>query len=31
MIFRFDDIESAKKALVEEGYNILKKIEIIGE
>lgn len=31
MIFRFDDIESAKKALIEEGYNIVKKIDIIGE
>lgn len=31
MIFRFDDIELAKKALQAEGYNILKKIDIIGE
>lgn len=29
MIFRFDDIEAAKESLVEEGYNILKKIDII--
>ncbi len=31
MIFRFDDIEAAKKALKEEGYNIVSKINIIGE
>jgi hypothetical protein len=31
MIFRFDDIESAKKALSEEGYGIVKNIDIIGE
>ncbi len=31
MIFRFDDIEAAKKALIEEGYNIVKNIDIIGE
>ena len=31
MIFRFDDIESAKKALTEEGYSIVKKIDLIGE
>lgn len=31
MIFRFDDIETAKKALQEEGYNIVRKIDIIGE
>lgn len=31
MIFRFDDIEAAKKALNEEGYNIVSKINIIGE
>jgi len=31
MIFRFDDIETAKKALTEEGYSIVKKIDIIGE
>ena len=31
MIFRFDNIEAAKKALLEEGFNILKKIDIIGE
>ncbi len=31
MIFRFDDIEAAKKALMQEGYQIVKKIDIIGE
>ena len=31
MIFRFDDIELAKKALGEEGYTIMKKIDIHGE
>ncbi|HOP63936.1 MAG TPA: ACT domain-containing protein [Spirochaetota bacterium] len=31
MIFRFEDIESAKNALKEKGYNILRKIDIIGE
>jgi len=31
MIFRFDDIELAKKALTEEGYSIMKKIDIHGE
>ncbi len=31
MIFRFDDIETAKKALIDEGYHIVKKTEIIGE
>jgi len=31
MIFRFDDIEAAKKALNKEGYNIVSKINIIGE
>lgn len=31
MIFRFDDIEAAKKALAQEGYQIVKKIEIIGD
>jgi hypothetical protein len=31
MIFRFEDIEAAKKALQEEGYSIVKKIEITGE
>ena len=31
MIFRFEDIEQAKKALKEEGYQIVKKIDIIGE
>ncbi len=30
MIFRFDDIESAKKSLIAEGYNIVKNIDIIG-
>ena len=30
MIFRFDDIEAAKKALTQEGYQIVKKIDIIG-
>ncbi|OHD65879.1 MAG: amino acid-binding protein [Spirochaetes bacterium RBG_13_51_14] len=30
MIFRFDDIETAKKALVQEGYQIVNKIDIIG-
>ena len=31
MIFRFEDIEAAKKALSSEGYSIVNKIEIIGE
>jgi hypothetical protein len=31
MIFRFDDIETAKKALTEEGFNIVKNIDIIGK
>jgi hypothetical protein len=31
MIFRFEDIESAKKALSDKGYNIVRKIDIIGE
>jgi hypothetical protein len=31
MIFRFDDIEAAKKALNQEGYQIVKKIDIIGD
>ncbi len=31
MIFRFDDIETAKTALKKEGYNIVSKIDIIGE
>lgn len=31
MIFRFDDIEAAKTALQDEGYSIVKKIEITGE
>ena len=30
MIFRFDDIEAAKKGLIDEGYNIVKNIDIIG-
>ncbi len=30
MIFRFDDVEAAKTALIEEGYNIVHKIDIIG-
>ena len=31
MIMRFEDIEKAKTALIGEGYNVLKKIDIIGE
>ena len=31
MIFRFDDIEEAKKVLIAEGFNLVKKIDIIGE
>jgi len=31
MIFRFENIEAAKKALVEEGYNIVSKIDLIGD
>lgn len=31
MIFRFEDIEAAKKALKDKGYNIVRKIDIIGE
>lgn len=31
MIFRFEDIEAAKKALQDKGYNIVSKIDIIGE
>jgi len=31
MIFRFEDIETAKTALKENGYSIVSKIEIIGE
>lgn len=31
MIFRFEDIETAKKALKDKGYNIVRKIDIIGE
>ena len=31
MIFRFENIEMAKKALIEEGYNIVSKIDLIGD
>ncbi len=31
MIFRFEDIEAAKSALKDKGYNIVRKIDIIGE
>jgi hypothetical protein len=31
MIFRFEDIEAAKSALSDKGYNIVRKIDIIGE
>ncbi|HNX23237.1 MAG TPA: ACT domain-containing protein [Spirochaetota bacterium] len=31
MIFRFEDVETAKKALIDKGYNIVRKIDIIGE
>jgi hypothetical protein len=31
MIFKFADIEEAKKALLEEGFNVVKKIDLIGE
>jgi len=31
MIFRFEDIEAAVAALKENGYNIINKIDIIGE
>ena len=31
MIFRFENIEAAKKALIEEGYNIVSKIDLIGD
>jgi len=31
MIFRFEDIEAAKKALSESGYNIVRKIDLIGD
>lgn len=31
MIFRFEDIDTAKTALREEGYSIVKKIDITGE
>jgi len=30
MIFRFDDIEAAKKAMAQEGYQVVKNIDIIG-
>ena len=30
MIFRFEDIEAAKKALVKEGIDIMKKIDLVG-
>lgn len=30
MIFRFDDIEAAKKAMAQEGYQLVKNIDIIG-
>jgi len=31
MIFRFEDIDAAKNALKDKGYNIVRKIDIIGE
>jgi hypothetical protein len=31
MIFRFDDIDTAKKAISEEKYSIVNRLEIIGE
>lgn len=31
MIFRFEDIEAAKEALAGSGYNIVRKIDLIGE
>ncbi len=31
MIFRFEDIEAAKSALEGSGYNIVRKIDLIGE
>lgn len=31
MIFRFEDAELAAKTLVEEGYDVMKNIDIIGE
>lgn len=31
MIFRFEDIEAAKKALIEEGIDVVKKIDVIGD
>ncbi|OQX64140.1 MAG: amino acid-binding protein [Desulfococcus sp. 4484_241] len=31
MIFKFEDIEQAKKALLKEGYNVVKRIDLAGE
>lgn len=31
MIFRFEDIESAKELLLKEGFDVMKKIDIIGD
>lgn len=31
MIFKFADIESAKQALLEEGFGLIKNIDLIGE
>lgn len=31
MIFRFDDVDAARKAIEEEGYKIVRKEDIIGE
>ena len=31
MIFRFEDIEAAKKALTDSGYNIIRSIDLIGD
>ena len=31
MIFRFENIEAAKDLLIKEGFNIMKKIDIIGD
>lgn len=31
MIFRFEDIEAAKNALADSGYNIIRKIDLIGD
>jgi hypothetical protein len=30
MIFRFDDIEAAKRVMSQEGYQVVKNIDIIG-